>query len=279
MLSIYIQGGLGNQLFQIFALVSAALENKIPFKIPYYEHTSSGLTRPTYWGTFLKSLKCFTDVNMLITSRYNEPFFNYKQLPVDSNKNIMYVGYFQSEKYFKSRFNDVCRLIKLTDTKNDIMCELGSKYLKPEYVNISIHFRLGDYKNNPSHLVLQSEYYLKAVEYLLKQIDAEKKVNFLCFCEKEDLDQVTHTVNILKQTFSIENINICDGDTDDWKQMVLMSLCDHNIIANSTFSWWGAYFNTNPTKIVTYPSKWFGENLNHLNISDLFPIEWNRIYC
>ena len=88
---------------------------------------------------------------------------------------------------------------------------------------------------------------------------------------------MTHTVNIIKQTFSIEPINICDCDIDDWKQMVLMSLCDHNIIANSTFSWWGAYFNTNPKKIVTYPSKWFGEKLNHLNICDLFPIEWTQI--
>ena len=68
-------------------------------------------------------------------------------------------------------------------------------------------------------------------------------------------------------------ILICDYNIEDWEQMLLMSLCQHNIIANSSFSWWGAYFNNNE-KIVCYPSIWNGSTNE---IDDLFPKNWNKI--
>ena len=64
----------------------------------------------------------------------------------------------------------------------------------------------------------------------------------------------------------------------DWEEMLAMSLCNHNIIANSTFSWWGAYFNSNEDKIVCYPSVWFGPELKNNNTVDLFPEEWKCIH-
>lgn len=75
-----------------------------------------------------------------------------------------------------------------------------------------------------------------------------------------------------------ENPNIeflsCRENLGDWKQMLLMSCCSHNILANSTFSWWGAYLNNNPDKMVIYPNKWIN---THSEFKDLFPENWNKI--
>ena len=82
-----------------------------------------------------------------------------------------------------------------------------------------------------------------------------------------------HNIEIIKKITNIEII-VCDYNIPDYEQLLLMSLCSHNIIANSTFSWWGAYFNKNSNKIVCYPSIWVGITDN---TSDLFPKAWTKI--
>jgi hypothetical protein len=74
-----------------------------------------------------------------------------------------------------------------------------------------------------------------------------------------------------------EYILVDNHGLEDWEQMILMSLCDHHIIANSTFSWWGAYFNSNPNKIVYCPSVWFGPGYQDKNTVDLYPTTWKIV--
>ena len=81
---------------------------------------------------------------------------------------------------------------------------------------------------------------------------------------------------LLKAEFPGITFLRADPLLEDWEQMILMSLCRHNIIANSTFSWWGAYLNTSRQKMVIYPGTWFGPKIKH-GLQDLFPGDWIKI--
>jgi hypothetical protein len=140
---------------------------------------------------------------------------------------------------------------------------------------ISLHFRLGDYKEKQDfHPIMSVEYYESAITTIMKTIN-DHNITILYFCEENDLQDVNEKINILKQKFTtIEFKRITN--LKDWEQMILMSCCDHNIIANSTFSWWGAYLNDNRNKIVCYPNKWFGLKAGNRNMNDLCPDNWNK---
>ncbi len=88
------------------------------------------------------------------------------------------------------------------------------------------------------------------------------------------IDYYINSLNLVLKQRPINNS--VNNPIRDWEQMILMSLYSDNIIANSTFSWWSAYFNANPTKTVCYPSTWFGPNADH-DTCDLFPDDWTRI--
>ncbi len=136
-----------------------------------------------------------------------------------------------------------------------------------------MHFRLGDYKR------LQHIYPLMTVEYyknaLMNQMNQTK--NILYFCEENDVGEVNEIIDILKSEFSelnfIQALNANDIAFRDWEQMILMSCCRNNIIANSTFSWWGAFLNTNVNKRVYYPEKW----IHTFETTDLFMPDWIKI--
>jgi hypothetical protein len=138
---------------------------------------------------------------------------------------------------------------------------------------VSMHFRLGDYKLLPNvYPILTYEYYEKAFEYIQKH--NLYYLNILFFCEDEDLDEVNIIVEKLKNRFNHNSICRAPNTLKDWEQILLMSCCNYNIIANSSFSWWGAYFNTNYDKIVCYPETWF---VNNTDTKDLCPLEWIKI--
>ena len=143
---------------------------------------------------------------------------------------------------------------------------------------ISMHFRLGDYKQlQDCHPVLPYEYYRNSLRYLLNTT-RKKDWTILYFCEKADNEEVFASIKQLQLEFPELVFIKQDDSVEDWKQMLMMSVCEHNIIANSTFSWWSAYFNSNVDKIVCYPEIWFGPALKEKNnTKDLFPNEWTKI--
>jgi len=277
MLTIEVMGGLGNQLFQIFALISYGLTYKVPF---YFEHndTLARADRPFYWDNFFLSLKSFVKLSFDKLPIYKEENFHYKQLIpyTQINKSFKLFGYFQSYKYFQEKEHDIFRLIKLSEQreriklKHSTICDFES--------TISIHFRIGDYKHQPqNHPVMDTSYYKSALHHIIEST-GRNDWNILYFYEKQDTDMVKEKIGLVQEEFNHMTFTPINTEIVDYEQVLLMSSCQHNIIANSSFSWWGAYFNQHSNKIVTYPSTWFGPSLGNKNIDDMFPIGWCKIH-
>jgi len=284
-----LMGGLGNQLFQIFTTIAYCIRYKRNFIFAFSEKLKVGMVRHTYWESFLLPLLPFTnkDKSGLITNKvlsslpqYSEKNFQYHPIPEWSTDfSFQLNGYFQSYLYFLQEQNLIYRMIRLSKQKEDILKEYSFLFI-PNKIQISMHFRLGDYKYKQDyHPVLSFSYYFHALEYIHQYLHIQNiGIRILYFCEKEDNPDVTEKINVLKTSFPDFEFVKVDDDISDWKQLLLMSLCNYNIIANSTFSWWGAYLNENDNKIVFYPSKWFGPKLEH-NTKDLFPVSWKSIPC
>jgi hypothetical protein len=268
-------GGLGNQLFQIFATISNAIRTKQRFTFLYSESLgANGVTiRNTYWNTLFVRLKPFlTNFLPQPMNIIREESFRYKQPNVPSEGDNCIIGYFQSYKYFEDNYETICKMIGIQNLKNDYLVQENT---------ISMHFRIGDYKKAQHyHPIMKYEYYRKSIAHIVSETTDSDGMHpaytILYFCENQDIDDVNIIVNQLKADYPTIVFTKASNKISDWGQMLTMSNCQHNIIANSSFSWWGAYFNNNPNKIVCYPNIWFGECAGN-NTSDLCPPTWKRI--
>lgn len=284
--SSYLMGGLGNQLFQIFVAISYGMKYKRRIIFAYNETSPGSVLRYTFWDTFLKHLDIFTtrhekskltNQHVLSFKRLNESSHNYQILHDTSIKSILLFGYFQSYKYFEEYYSTISSLLRLDQQRNEVKEEYINLFTKTNNDICSIHFRIGDYKNiQDCHPVLTTEYYKKALKRITSSNIISRVLYFYQECDEND---VLEHINILQEQDENTNIEFIgiNHNIPDWKQMLLMSCCNHNIIANSTFSWWGAYFNNNTSKTITYPDQWFGPKLSEKNIDDLCPNDWNKI--
>ncbi len=279
MITCNLMGGLGNQIFQIFATISYAIKSKSQFKFMNVDSLGGGSTtvRNTYWNTFFSNMRPFLMLSMPAVTVIRESGFPYNELPVREmiNKDVLIYGYFQSYKYFQANYNVICRMIGINKMKETLLLKLD---LSNDYMEntISMHFRIGDYKKiQEYHPLATYGYYERSLQYLQTQ-NPTKRFNVLFFCEDVDYDEVAVLINKLSAKFSSYNFRRAINTLSDWEQMLLMSCCHHNIIANSSFSWWGAYFNAFTDKRVCYPSAWFGPAARN-DTRDLCPGDWIKI--
>lgn len=177
-------------------------------------------------------------------------------------------GFWQSEKYFRD-FGEVIRDdLKLKESLVGRNLQIANKIISTN--SISLHIRRGDYINdkrtNAYHGVSGLDYYQSAVSYLKNQVS---QPSYFVFS-----DDIEWAKSNLKLGDNVSFIDWNQGDTD-YIDMKLMSLCRHNIIANSSFSWWGAWLNDNSKKIVISPKSWFTDP--SIDTSDLIPSDWVRL--
>lgn len=170
------------------------------------------------------------------------------------------LGCWQSSKFFASDFT--------YDFKTDILTDECVSFEKGLGIHsVSLHVRRGDYLNggniNVYNNICTPDYYKKAIDYIL-----EKDPYAIFYVFSDDLEWVKKNLEITNCIY----VDINKGK-DSWQDMYLMSKCQNNIIANSTFSWWAAWLNTNKEKIVICPSRFSNIGLS----KDLFPVEWIKI--
>lgn len=249
------RGGIGNAMFKFAASVSLAMDNNVEYMF------STEFIRPvdpnykTYYNNILRGFKFIKNLPPTYHT-YNEPKFSYTDIPYTKGTDLLLDGYFQSEKYFIKNKEMIINLFKPTnEIKESIINDI------PNIQNyISIHIRRGDYLNYPDYHPQQSlEYYKKAIDNF--GLDR----TYIIF--SDDLEGV-------KDMFSFLPNKIFYTSNKDWLDLYTMSFCEHNIICNSTFSWWAAYLNENPNKVITAPKKWFGPAYTHYDTSTLIPKEW-----
>jgi hypothetical protein len=177
-------------------------------------------------------------------------------------------GYFQSQKYFIEHEDFIRSIYKFPESKNfeinKFVNQINSKN------SVSIHIRRGDYITNNEtskvHGNLGLKYYNTAINHILKN---ENNPHFFIF--SDDIEWVRTNFKI-DQSYTYV---VLSPGVPDHEEMRLMSICKNNIIANSSFSWWGAWLNDNPDKIVIAPKKWFSDPKR--SSTDLIPENWIRI--
>jgi hypothetical protein len=308
MITIHINGGLGNQLFQVFATMAAAMRND---DACYFLHTPRDATgkRATYWNSIFHNLRPMTVIatnanvqRFLQLPAHQESGFRYNKLPSATAMNstpLKLMGYFQSDKYFADVRDEIYAKIQLKEQQHGIktMFENSSWFSRGDATTVAMHFRIGDYANiQDKHPILPLEYYRRALQHIMDNVPSadlyktncdtnnvsnhnDVKFNILIFNQACDNAVVLDHMRELKADPAFAKrcrFHKVPDMFEDWQQLLLMSVCDYNIIANSTFSWWGAYFNQNPGKIACYPSTWFGPALKH-DTRDLFPADWVRV--
>lgn len=264
-------GRIGNQLFQISTLINIARVNKYSYGIPYKNEEK------TFWvndprGGFQYGLelhKCF-DINIpnindlsFIKHQHKAPQFNYYPsiLNIPDNTNI--IGYFQSEKFFKENINFIKKEFKFKKEIYETSKNQLHKFKKPNKQLVSVHVRRGDYITIQEHhpMLTYDNYYRTAMMQY-------NNCDFLFFSDD---------IKMTKEHFGKKDNYIYVEDNNTYVDLCLMSLCDHHIIANSSFSWWAAWLNETENKKIIAPNVWFGPAHSDLNTSDLIPNRWIKV--
>ncbi|WXT99922.1 MAG: O-antigen biosynthesis glycosyltransferase WbnK [Catillopecten margaritatus gill symbiont] len=290
MITVSIVGGLGNQMFQYAFAYSVSKKTKKSFDIDISDFEDCEHCRP-YQLNIFKIKDKFTHYRVKRKKRnllngiikkikiiaykllnrgyfYQEGNCHFDANVFNIKNNTYFSGYWQSELYFRESRNDLLKQFTLKDPLHI----KSQQYKEGILLNnaVSLHIRRGDYveseETNAFHGICSLGYYQEAVEYVTQNIS---EACFYIF--SDDLIWAKDNLDFIKNKVFVD----LDGSVPDHEEMYLMSVCKHNIIANSSFSWWGAWLNQNNEKIVIAPKQWFNDT--SINTTDVTPDDWVRL--
>jgi hypothetical protein len=264
------KGRFGNQLFRLGTMIGESLKRNSEYFIPSeWEHSK---LFPN-----LKNVISSHDINQQITSTHREPTFAYHNIP-DTIGILKIEGYFQSWKFFEGYDNKIRESLSFSDD----LIEKASSRMSKDTIKLCLHIRWGDIydrKTNGGHKgvenyhpVMTLQYYENALNYVLNKSKIDE---ILVFTDNTD------TKEFIEGKFEKFGVKVVYFDySDDFiNDFISQSLCNHFIIANSTFSWWSSFLSKGEDKIVCCPKEedWFGPSYSHMDRSTLLPLNWKRI--
>lgn len=294
MIGVRLMGGLGNQMFQYaIARELANLHHTDVVMDQIFFENIAEVDTPRYYELDCFKLQAnFLDLNKRPVENpevayqgkrgrlrqlqhqlagnswhiYREPHHNFDPNALKQPNKTYLIGYWQTEKYFA----DIRPTILADFSFRDEPTRKNQQLLKAiaQSPSVSIHVRRGDYISNPNankfHGTKDTAYYQTALQAVLKKVK-----NPHLFVFSDDPEWCKQNLRFKQPTTYVE------GNKKGYEDMRLMMHCDHNIIANSSFSWWAAWLNTNPEKIVVAPKQWFNDPT--VNVGDVLPKSWLKV--
>jgi hypothetical protein len=288
MIIVRLLGGLGNQLFQYAAARAVALRHgqELRFDVSGFDSLPErsyrlhhfpiegrpleagelqalglkGLHSP--WGRLKRRLGVKPALPMIV-----EQHFHFDPSLERAPAHCYLSGYWQSPRYFAGIEPRIRKELQVQAPLSDRTLELAQRIAESE--SVAVHVRRGDYISNPAaaswHGTCGSEYYAAAERLLLKSLPVARAFVFS--------DEPAWAAGNLRLSMPTTFVSHNPPDRD-YEDLHLMAQCKHHIIANSTFSWWGAWLGTHPAKFVVAPRVWF-RGADH-RVDDLIPSQWNR---
>ena len=300
MIVVKLFGGLGNQLFQyafgkklslktnqkLYLEIESGFKNDpyqrnynlSPFKVQENLLKNDPISMDMHHLSIDKKHWQGTIKNYLLgLKRYNWQLIREKNLEYDASievikKHSYLDGFWQSENYFKDVREEILQEFQLKALLKNENALISKKM--SEVVSVSLHIRrvhgveLPGQHHHKIHGGLDFAYYQKAIDII-----AAQHPNLELFVFSDDIEWAKEN---FKSRFPVEFMSQND-DAHNYLDLVLMSHCKHQIIANSTFSWWAAWLNQNPEKIVIAPKMWFVDQEMNAQTKDLIPSDWLRI--
>lgn len=299
MIIVNIKNGLGNQMFQYafgkvlewkygipvyFDLLRDDITSPLKSDLDVFSIESINEAKPEWRKPFLPfSVRQYRDKKQYIRYIYYKLRRKYQKNKLitepcpsqymsvfdtlDPDGQYYFLGFWQNPTYFLGFESEIRNLFLPIDSSVYETAE-ANEILSSAYDTVSLHFRRGDYLTSGFIEPISDNYYEHAINIMASKL---KNPFFYIFSDEPEW---------VKENFKLDypsQIITGNSGADAYKDILLMSKCKHNIMANSTFSWWGAWLNENPDKIVVAPKKWYASLERDKFTNNITPAAWIRI--
>ena len=283
MINVRLRGQLGNVLFQYALAKHLAIKNNtnVKFETGYYFKRNKingakvlgqlkflNINPQIYNMGIGEKIKSYLGITKYLEKKqvFKEERLGFDPTFLLLKDNIVLRGYFQSEKYFKEIETLIRSDLQFVNHTHSVQFK-DMMVIIENVISVGLHIRRGDYLKSKRLIDLTStDYYLNSVNYIRQNV---RSPHFFIF--SDDIDWCINKLRMPDSSY----VDLSESSENPILDIKLMSSCKHNIIANSTFSWWAAWLNSFEDKIIIAPNRWFNPSKRNFTfMDDIFPEKW-----